>query len=202
MLKTFLAHHADRAMRGVKYNAIKHCHARGLDSIMLHDEPGNRIRMFIAQHNHELHLNRSPAMTLAVHSHHCDVRFVNVYGDAQNDRFRVMLDPMGNFHEMDYKSAIITGTGSLTPTGARGVMIEVGYEPLANNPVMRANEMHTIWAAPGPCAWLVIEGVEDGDYDSRCWTRNTKPVDFTRLYHSMTQAEVAARLQAAAQCAN
>lgn len=204
MLHELLQHHLDRALRGVTYNAIRHCHAHNLHSIMLHDEPGNRIRLFVAESGHNLASNngKDHDMSLAVHPHHCDVRFVNVYGRAENRRYAIVTDGTsdGDWLEMEYRSAITSGgPGSLTSTGVRGTAIHLGSERLDKSPSMRAEEMHTIWV-PGSeeAAWLVIEGAEDGNYDSICWTLNYSPSMYG-LYETMTQAEVATLL---ARCAH
>lgn len=205
MLASLLQHHLDRALRGVTYNAIAHCHAMGLHSIMLHDAPENRIRMFVTDTGHDLYTNNgsSSHMSLAVHAHHCDVRFVNVFGNAENHRYRMVPDGVSlapPWHEMDYVSAITTGgPGSLTPTGKRAWGVRTAIERLADNPVMRADEMHTIYVPISErAAWLVIEGREDPDYDSKCWTLNKEP-DLGGLYRPLPHIYVVRALQEALQ---
>jgi hypothetical protein len=203
VINHLLRHHAERAARGVAYNAISHCHVKGLHSVMLHDEPENRIRMFYASYDHELHhnLHLGTEQSLAIHAHHCDVRFIGIHGSVTNRVFKVLAAPEGSLHEMEYVSAITSGgPGSLTPTGVKGVGIWVRNENINTNPALRAEELHTIWVPKGETAsWLVIEGQEDPDYDPRCWTQNPKP-SLEGLYQPMTQVTVANILYQAIRC--
>lgn len=194
MLKSFLQHQLDRALRGEITNAITNCHAVGLDSIVFHDEPGNRVRMFLAQHHHTLHRNNPQAgnaydFSLAIHAHHCDVRFVGIFGKATNDRYRIMPNPEARFQEMAYTSGV-TGTGSLTPTGVRVSPYLVDRHALTTNPVMRASELHSIFVPRHEtAAWLVIEGQEDPHYKSVCYTNDPNP-DLSDLYQPMSQIDI------------
>lgn len=194
MLKSYLQHQLGRALRGEITNGLHNCHVEGLDSIMFHAEPGNRVRMFVtADGVHDLWrnkaLNYSHHLSLAIHPHHCDVRFVGIHGDVRNHVYAVVPDPAGLLQEMDYTSGVLHGTGVLTPTGRRGTGILIREERLNTNPAMVANEMHTISAPNGHCAWLVIEGQEDPAYKSVCWTNAYEP-DLTKLYKPMSQADI------------
>lgn len=198
MLKTFLEHHAERALNGERYNALKNCHVEGLSSVMLHDEPGNRIRMFHATTAHRLHKTANgPLQALALHPHHCDLRFQNVFGNAYNERWHVFEKPTGEFIEMDYVSGITSGgKGALTPTGRRAEGFVSVREQMARNPVMRAAELHTITlGANEEAAWLVFEGCEDPNYKPKCWTRNSEP-DMNNLYIPMSQLELSQTFKA------
>src|SRR4051812_23895522 len=161
---TWLRHHVDRAARGVTYNALAHCHARNLHSIVLHDEPGNRIRMFFAEYGHPLSNNRHGVFSLAIHPHHCALRFAGLFGEACNEVYSITLDAAGTFVEMAYRSAITEGKAALTPTGRRATVHRIRSERLDSNPVMAAHELHTIYAPYGRSAWLVFEGEEDPAY--------------------------------------
>ena len=82
MIPALLNHHAKRIINRDSVNALMDCHVKGLLSIMLQDEPGNRIRMFYAMPDHQLYQRAgalNPAMTLAVHPHHCDITLVLVF---------------------------------------------------------------------------------------------------------------------------
>jgi len=186
----FLRHHIDRAARGEKYNALSHCHIPNLHSIVLHDEPGNRVRMFYADYGHSLSLNRhDPEFSLAIHAHHCAVRFAGLFGDAFNEVYALTPHATGAFAEMAYRSGITQGESSLTPTGRRATVHRIRSENLMTNPVMAAHEMHTIYAGSGKHAWLVFEGAEDQHYESVCWTNNPSP-DLSALYEPMDSERV------------
>lgn len=189
-----LSHHRARAASGVPYNAISDCHARGMHSIVLHDEPGNRVRMFFADWEHALGNNRNGKFSIAIHPHHCTIRLVGLFGPAHNDVYALTPHAAGPFHQMAYKSAIGTGEGSLTPTGKMAFVHRIRTEALSTNPALAAHELHTIYVeAQRRAAWLVIEGQEDPGYESVCWTNNPSS-DFSGIYSPMSCADVAETL--------
>lgn len=193
-LLPLLQHHAERARRGVEYNALANCHADGMDSIVLHDEPGNRVRMFYADWHHTLHRNRDGAFSIAIHAHHCDIRLVGLFGRASNDVYALTPHASGPFAEMDYTSGV-TGESSLKPTGARAFAHLLRSDPLTGAVTLKAHEMHTIYLRESQrAAWLVIEGAEDEHYAPRCWTNDPRPFNPAGLYERMTPAAVAGRL--------
>ena len=200
-MKALIAHHLARALAGIEYNALRHCHVKNLYSIVLHDEPGNRLRMFFAGPMHELWHNVPDCVgnsdTLAVHPHHCDVRLVKLFGDVTNYRMGIVPRSEGAWHEFKYVSAITTnGPGSLTATGRRAELLVAKKETLDTTGLyMKAWELHTIYVQGGcRAAWLVIEGAEDPDYEPLCWSRS-ETHDLTGLYEKMTAQEAANILQ-------
>ena len=92
-LNTFLRHHYQRAVRGELTNVLKHCHVYGMWSIMLHDEPGNRVRIFFADYNHKLHLNDNFDEKLQ--------RFARVYQTLMSQR------PGLQYIDLDYADRIV-----------------------------------------------------------------------------------------------
>lgn len=207
MIEAFLKHHIDRMRFVEKPNALKDCHVRGLDSIMLHDEPQNRIRMFFAHRDHELHYNDPtkpdmlmPEQTLALHAHHCDVRLVPLFGPVLNYVVDLHHADDGLFRECFYSSAINDGAGGLELTGKRFAVDAVARSYLDKTPgglPLVACEVHGIFVPEGvSAAWLVIEGQEDGDYDKLCYTQN--PVfDSDGMYEPMTATDAREVLQRA-----
>lgn len=190
-----LEHHAERAERGEQYNAIANCHADGMDSIVLHDEPGNRVRMFFADWHHVLHRNRNGEFSIAIHAHHCDIRLVGLFGAARNDVYAITPHPSGPFAEMAYSSGV-SSESSLLPTGQRAFAHLLRSELLEATVKLRAHEMHTIHLAEDVrAAWLVIEGAEDAEYRSVCWSNAKRPFDPSGLYQPMDSAAVAKRLR-------
>jgi hypothetical protein len=185
-----IQHHIARAAAGEPYNAIENCHAPDLHSIVLHDQPGNRLRIFYADWNHNLHRNKSGKFSIAIHSHHCALRFIGLFGGATNDVYAITPHSAGAFGEMRYQSAITTGAGSLIPTGKRAGVHLLRSERLTSNPKLAAHELHTIHAESGArSAWLVIEGAEDPSYESVCWSNDPKP-DFAGLYKPVDSERV------------
>lgn len=204
MIEAFLKHHLDRLRYEPRINALKDCHVRGLDSIMLHEEPQNRIRMFYAHRDHELHLNdprfdvQMPAQTLALHSHRCDVRLVPLFGPVMNYVVDLREEPNGRFHECEYRSAIRQGEGRLERTGKRFAVDSMSHSYLNETPhglALVACELHGVFVPEGcSAAWLVIEGEEDPEYDALCYTQN--PVfDSDGMYAPMSSGEARALLE-------
>jgi hypothetical protein len=175
MIKSFLFHHVGRARRGEITNALKNCHVRGLTSIMLHDEPGNRIRLFFAQIDHELHRNGPTIpsdMTLGIHPHHSDITLIRVFGRPQNWVFNLQANSEGPLHQCLYSSQINDGKGGLFPTSARFSVAQVNGGDFHELP-LRADVLHTVYVPKNEvAAWLVIEGKKDPSYEPVCYTAN------------------------------
>lgn len=185
MIRSFLKHHYDRAMRGEIKNAIANCHAVGLHSIMLHDEPGNRIRMFVTTADHMLSDANGNAQ-LAVHAHHCAVRLVPIFGTVFNLVYTDMR-PGLNYHVCDYTSGV-HGQSSLKP---KGLSVDFGrVKPTrlwGSGVAMGSKELHTVNVAPGErAAWFVFEGEEDPHYVSQCYSFAPEKFDPEPLYKSMS----------------
>lgn len=198
MIEAFLKHHIDRLRYTDKPNALKNCHVWGLDSVMLHDEPQNRIRMFFANQHHELHRNdpskpTMPGQSLALHAHHCDVMLVPLFGPVLNYVVDLHEDADGLYRQCAYSSAINDGAGGLVKTGKRFSATAVASSYLDKTPGglhLVACETHGIFVPRGvSAAWLVIEGQEDAGYDKTCYTQN--PVfDSDGMYGPMSVTEV------------
>lgn len=200
MIKAFLHHHLDRARAGVAFNALAHCHVPHLDSIVLHDEHANRIRMFFANYGHELHRNEiGQEFSLAIHSHHCDVRLVGLFGHVANERYGLTPHAEGPFAEMYYSSGI-SGAGTMKHTGNRAVATRLRSDALSLNKseYLEAYELHSIYVpAQTNAAWLVFEGAEDKHYSSTCWTNATEEFNPEGLYQPMPQETIIDRLERA-----
>jgi hypothetical protein len=177
MIHALLNHHAKRIINRDSCNALMDCHVKGLLSIMLQDEPGNRIRMFYATDDHQLHQRagaHNPDMTLAVHPHHCDITLVKVFGEVWNDTFRMEENETGSYHECRYSSKINCGRGGLEDTGRRFIATDYMRRQINQyGTYMDAKQLHSIYVPQGTeAAWLVIEGREDETYESVCYTTN------------------------------
>lgn len=177
MLTALFEHHRDRALRGEIKNVIVDCHVRGVWSMMLHDEPGNRMRVFWATPIHELAPNNRfefEPMTIAAHPHHCDITLVKIFGSAYNHVVQAHPEREGQFVKCEYRSAIKDGQGGLVNTGERFVMFRQRKTLIPETgDQMGAHQLHTISVAKGQeAAWLVLEGREDPNYRPICYTNN------------------------------
>lgn len=187
MLKSFLQHHLDRALDGQVRNVLMDCHVKGVCSMVLHDEPGNRVRMFFASKDHNLAANsllNSQPMTIAAHPHHSDVTFVGIFGSTYNHIVRMVPHAYGTHTKCIYHSGVV-GRGCLEPTDEKFLLQwERTTEFCSAGESLRAAEVHTLSVDAGKdSAWLVLEGRPDPGYRSVCYTNNTE-FDPTGLYQS------------------
>ena len=173
-------------------NSIKNCHVKGLHSIMLIDAPEQRIRLFYADNNHELY--HDDEIHLAVHGHHCDVTLVGIKGHVCNILYKI--NPEGyRRKKYEYVSKIKTGSGSfkLVEGGTSSADISSREGLTAKVSIfMPADMLHTVQVAKGiSAAWFVIEGKEDTNYESVCYTDHPDPNSLlVGLYGTMTELEV------------
>ncbi len=152
---------------------------------MLHDSPGNRIRLFHADDGHELWKNDviANAMSLGYHAHHCDIRLVHIFGPIKNitaQIHRVAATGESDLREYRYESKILTGKSSLTATGAFYNITSAHSKDLnvVNRIYMTAKAKHTVFVPRfQQAAWFVFESAEDPDYEPYVYTNNDKYSD-------------------------
>lgn len=171
---------------------LKNCHVKGLASIMLHDEPGNRMRLFYANADHKLYTHpEDEDAALAAHPHHCDITLVNLFGSVLHTVYRFVEHTKGRTHKCRYQSAITGDGGSLQPTGEIGYLlpqnqVHLNHEGHVFSP---AKDVHGIYVPRyREAAWLVMEGAEDPTYESVCYTANPD-FDPEGMYVSMGREE-------------
>lgn len=168
-----LQHHRLRAeLRG-----LKNCHVQGLTSIMLHDEPGNRMRLFYAGTDHKLYTHPEDAdAALAAHPHHCDITLVHLFGEVLHTVYSFVQDDVhGQANKCRYQSAITGDGGSLQATGEIGYLLPQSHNHLdqEGHIFSPAKDVHGIYVPRNrEAAWLVMEGKEDPTYESVCYTAN------------------------------
>jgi hypothetical protein len=201
VIRALLAHHIARLDAGAEYNALQDCHVVGLHSIVLHDEEGNRIRLFYADRTHALHLNDLPhgkSMSLAIHAHRFATMLSQVFGNVRNDTFVLEACDKGNYEECfyeraiqvpeagDYHSGVKRNASGLTPSGKCFIAVDQSSRWLTpGGDLMPASTLHSIFVPEGErAAWIVMEGAVDADYRSVCYTRNPK-FDPRPLYRPM-----------------
>lgn len=208
MIGALLRHHIHSLNAGTsKASGLRNCHVKGLHSIMLHNEPENRIRLFATDSTHELWRNMPGyGMSLAFHPHHCDVTLVAVDGAVFNRSMTLLSDGQEarDFGKATppaltmckYQSAIGEGRGRLVPTEVTTRRYLTGCTAVhrfSEGLFMPARQMHSIYVGKYErVAWLVIEGKEDPAYESVCYTDN--PVFDTKgdkdMYSKMSELEM------------
>lgn len=190
-MKALLQHHIRRIQKGGAFNAIKHCHVKHLHSIMLHDAPGNRLRIFFADQWHPLNQNtEGKSFSLAIHAHHCDVTLHGLFGNAENRRHALVPNPNGTFEKLIYTSKIRGENPGFKKTGEFFDAPLVERKHLCNGVALQAYELHTIFV-PGfeQAAWVVMEGTEDERYSSVAYSNN-QVWNAAELYEPMSVNEV------------
>lgn len=188
-----LQHHRLR----VDLRGLKNCHVHGLTSIMLHDEPGNRMRLFYAGTDHKLYkLPDDPDASLAAHPHHCDITLVHLFGSVLHTVYRFEERANGPVSKCLYQSAITGDGGSLQATGEFGYLLPQCQNHLNHDGHIfsPAKDVHGIYVPRNrEAAWLVMEGKEDPTYESVCYTAN--PIfDPQGMYVPMHRSECSAVL--------
>lgn len=180
-MTNLIKHYLLNNLEEVLSKSLMNCHCIGLHSIMLSDVPGRRIRLFIADDNHEMwknHFTEDEPMSVGFHAHHCDLTLDVIYGEITNwvisevlierDKFRqpLALDP-GLLNAYRYTSAITTGEMEIQEVGVSFAFKCEKYITYAQYGAafMKANEIHTVYVeADKIAAWMVYEGKEDPDY--------------------------------------
>jgi len=201
VIESLLQAHLTMMRNGMVVKGLHDCHAEGLESIMLHDIPGNRIRMFVARENHTLWQNErriNLQFSLGIHAHHCDVRLIGAHGPVYNDLYGLVPHPRGDFQKFAYRSEITSGqSGTIEPTGEFAYAKRFDRCALQDSySDMPAHMLHTIYIPKQhAAAWLVVEGEEDPDYNSVFWSNNKAPSIGPHFYTPMTQQNVYAAIE-------
>jgi hypothetical protein len=173
--------------------ALADCHAKGVLSIWL--DVG--VRMFVADHHHELWRNAtngSVKMVTGFHPHRCDITLIPLFGDVLNiccDEMQSDYNYGSGFYACKYGSKIVDGEASLTVASMmmhRPGMLRASL--LRAPQPMPAKLLHTI-AAPrnSPAAWIVKEGEPDPSYSPICYTNNLE-FDAKDMYRPMDHSQV------------
>lgn len=169
------------------------CHVEGVDSIMFDDTPGKRVRVFIANENHQLwrnHPDTPDDLSAALHPHHCELILSPIFGEIGNVIGHPYVDGAKEGHTFRawiYQSQISTGVGVFVDGGffkALTLCVLDLTEPL----LMPASVIHTIYVPRGTsAAWFVYEGEDDPLYKPLAYSNSDlDKLDFSRLYKPMS----------------
>lgn len=181
------------------------CHVTGLHSIMLIDTPGQRVRLFYADTNHELWRNeptrfKEKGLAIGFHPHHCDLTLKVVQGkvlnwvvteipNTQSTNRPLILNRYLHESAITQKGKISFSLISRDHHFTTKRLAVIG-ETIAIR--LGANELHTVAVPEGEsAAWLVMEGREDAEYDPFCYSNtDLEKVDFSKLYQKPTTRDV------------
>lgn len=177
-------------LKTIAKQSFINCHCFGLHSIMFDDTPGARIRCFYADSSHDMYMNSGIAesrMSVAYHSHHCDVTLLPVFGNVYNVR-PVAFERTGvKLLAFEYKSAILNDAGSFVRKPEEDCYAISDLEKMTGPVVMAAHLVHSVYVPfMQEAAWYVFEGKEDAGYRNVSWSNwDLSEFDFSRLYKPM-----------------
>ena len=184
--------------------SFKNCHATGVHSIVLdQDANGYLKRAFLTDETHVLWQNRvldNSGMTIALHSHHCDIEIQVVEGEIYNMSADVSIDSLGyQVWGWKFESQITNGSGKFVKTNQCFTLDNIQEKKLVAGETLRlkANEHHTVFVEKGKkTSWIIQESKEDPNYDNTCYSNNdlTK-FDFSGLYKPFSKEELLATLE-------
>jgi hypothetical protein len=178
-------------------SGLKNCHVNGVHSIVVRKYQEGLLRVFYTTPDHGLWKNQpGEVMSVAIHSHHCDLALVPLFGAVHSLVFKKTTRGMF-MNGYRFRSHIGTGSGSFERVAGAGLeLVSRGVLCRGQSAVMRAADLHTVYVSKGSrAAWLVCEGREDPAYDSVCYT-NADLGSWTPngLYVPMTDEQVRADL--------
>lgn len=193
-----LMHHVGRT----DLTGISNCHVRGLHSVMLHDQDGNRVRIYCttdgvdtnynfiptdeyianeygytADNIHRIEMARQSAcsgMTLGLHGHGTDIRLEVLAGSMYNITATAERNSEGGMRRYIHSSHI-TGDGTIRLAGGerwRPTNITQTRMRQGDNVYLEANTLHTVYV-DGFCSWLVYERGPRINQNSHFFSYNT-----------------------------
>ncbi len=170
--------------------SLRHCHARGVHSIIVQDKP--LVRIFATTLDHDLWRNRDSSQKLSVgfHAHHCALTITALFGPVIN--VTGALRAGERYHQFLFETPIGGAAGRFTSTGVSFDITPLRQALEVGGPVaMKASEIHTIYVPPKQrAAWLIEEGEEDAAYRPLCYSNHDlRNWDASGLYQAMSAAE-------------
>lgn len=206
-MKTLIRHLWRNNRDEIVARSCRNCHCRGLNSIMLIDKPGARVRIFFATENHELDQNGLLTMgkhglSVAFHPHHCNVTLHCIMGMFMNWR----VAPYNN--EEEHLTLTKFRYASKLAGASRASFQKLEEAKLCfcvsqwlrpgESEAMKATDLHTVNVETGQrAAWFVYEGQENPDYQPICYSNAAlDEMDFGHLYQPIGASEVESNLVA------
>jgi len=187
-MKGLLNHLLRQNWETILNKSLKNCHVKGLHSIMLIDSPGQTVRLYIAERDHDM-----AGDNLALHPHHCNLTLEVVRGKINNITYRTGKSVETRAKWL-YQSQITTGKMGFTLIDLIDrSLIQNSSKILQQGDVigMNASTIHTVKVNKGElAAWFVYEGMEDPNYVPYCWSNNDLAnFDATGLYQKFQSME-------------
>lgn len=148
--------------------SLKHCHIKGLHSVVLSEAPdGSLVRVFYATREHELLWPGD----IAYHTHHCDLSFAVLGGTVVNWTPPTERSPTRSVQQVcNYKfsSVIRDGQGGFERVGEPFNAVSVHeYFSAGDTFTMKAEVYHSVTVPQlSEAAWMLVEGEEDENFES------------------------------------
>lgn len=188
--------------------ALKNCHARGLDSIVIHENP--IVRIFMTRPDHELWMNypnQNNPLSVGFHPHHCNLQFFILQGELTNILAqKTFIDDndewWNDLIELDcfeYQSKISKNEIKFNPVQKK-IKFDLDFifykknvsEIYKDSFKMKANQIHTVYVPKRmETIWAIFEDKEDPNYIPYTYSNvELDKQDFSHLYLRPTNQEV------------
>lgn len=203
-MKEFVEHLIRENMDEILENSLFDCHVKGLHSIYFIRKPEQSLRLFIKTPGCDItannpHMIRENKMSVAIHQHHCNIS-LNVWCGQLLNWVVVPSTEQPEFllKSFEFDSAI-KGKGQFKKGPANCFFRTERLEFLRPNDraYMKGYEYHTV-SAPreGFTAWFVMQGREQGDYDTTCFSNaDLTQESFKGMYWRPSEHEVLTMLE-------
>lgn len=196
-MKHLIKHLVHEHLPEIAAKSLLNCHVQGLHSIMLIDTPERRVRLFITDETHQLHLNTCNNLgSLAAHAHHCNITLHMVQGAMVNLEY--ILHPRGDLQAYYYTSGILNEQGSFDQAEVCPALFEDARMLEAGMSLhLPAHLIHSVQVNEGMvAAWFVYEGAKDPAYQSYSYSNNNlEQSSFAHLYKPMSEERVVSLLK-------
>lgn len=163
----------------VKDTAIKNCHALGLNSFIINKSP--KMRLFTVDEDCELYLdfNKNNPI-IPIHPHKYDDHFFQVLGTLRHHIYTKSNEDYSScnvphtFNEYHYYRLSDNKT-DIKLTGTEELILS---DVLDNPDMLKSTILHTV-SIPysGKCAWVIIEGKEDPEFNQVAYHQNLQKRD-------------------------
>lgn len=174
--------------------SLMNSHCLGMDSLVIKDTP-NMVRMFIARRDHTLWRNEpnASAMSIALHSHHCDVTLMPILGNVYNVTPSTSEDAeVVWMKSWKYKSPILEEKGGFESLDSRPLPIGIHSQIIKAPLFLSADKLHTIYVPYGQeAAWFIWEGKECSTHSNIVYSNaDLSTFDFSQIDLPMTTSRL------------
>jgi len=176
-MKELVKHYWRTRSKQITRSSYLNCHVKGLHSIMLIDSPEQKVRVYIADQDHELfHNSDGEARSLAFHPHHCALTLHVIHGELVNWTKKLVNEVDGldskPYGRWLYSSKIKDGEMGFELVGEE--ILKTGFKNVlypGSSIYLPAWVIHTVSVPKGQLtAWIVYEGAENIGYQPVAWS--------------------------------